>query len=827
MDVASIIAAKRQTILKSKNQKEDTQPEDESHDDKENKEVVKGDGGSDDSGNSDSDSNSDSDDDDDSDSGSDSGSSTSSSSDEEEDEGVDDADREMEQDVLKTRIETTKKKKKKTESAEGGEEEAGNDEVEDDTDHDDDENEDSEEEEDADVDDEDQEEAKKAAEFFDSSSTPKSEEEDIEVFAQLTLSRPLLRGVAAMGYTKPTPIQSSVIPVALGGRDICASAVTGSGKTAAFVLPILERLLYRSATATNIQALILTPTRELAAQIYGMISTLAQFTKITSTLIVGGSKNVNAQQAQLRARPQIVIATPGRLLDHVMNSTGVSLEDIEFLVLDEADRLLDLGFQEEVNELIGQCATSSRGRQTMLFSATMNTKVDDLIQLSLKRPIRIRISSKDSSDNKDLEVAPRLEQEFIRVRQGNEGINREAMLLSLLTRTFTGKVIVFFDTKVKAHRLMILCGLCGMACAELHGNLTQQQRLEALEKFRTGEVDILLATDLAARGLDISRVETVINFEMPTQVDTYIHRIGRTARAGRGGKSCTLIGEGRRHLMKEIMKDANDKNNSKKKTQSAATAKGAIIRSRAIPSAVIGHFVSKIESLETHVEEVLQAETVAKMDRLAEMEAAKAQNMIAHSQEIGSRPQRQWFVSENQKKETKEAATLKAKTIAEKVGTGLHRMTRKKRRAREAKQMLMEHQEEMRRNNEEDGGEVGGEGVPSMKQVAREKRREQEDRERERNQLSINDMDMEREAKRRKKKGVKAQDAFGDSSLFGEEKIAYAPKKQRDDEGAAAADRAIQSTYNFRGYDPSMDGKKKPKKKGMHKFKSKSKYKRR
>lgn len=195
-------------------------------------------------------------------------------------------------------------------------------------------------------------------------------------------------------------------------------------------------------------------------------------------------------------------------------------------MLDEADRLLDLGFQEEVFEIVKSCPVR---RQTLLFSATMNTKVDDLIQLSLKRPVRIRVSDKNNSNtsSNDVEVAPRLEQEFIRVRSGNEGINREAMLLALLTRTFTTQTIVFFDLKIQAHRLMILCGLCGIKCAELHGNLTQSQRLEALESFRKGEANVLLASDLAGRGIDIQNVETVVNFEMPSQVSTYIHRIGK------------------------------------------------------------------------------------------------------------------------------------------------------------------------------------------------------------------------------------------------------------------------------------------------------------
>jgi len=218
----------------------------------------------------------------------------------------------------------------------------------------------------------------------------------------------------------------------------------------------------------------------------------------------------------------VVVATPGRLLDHITNSQGVDLDDVEFLILDEADRLLDLGFQDEVHEIIKSCPTE---RQTMLFSATLSTKVDELIKLSLKSPVRISATDKKKMKaSTGVEVAPRLEQEFVRVRAGNEGVNREGMLLALLTRTFKSRTIVFFDTKSAAHRLMIICGLCGIKCAELHGNLTQVQRLEALEAFREGSAYVLLCTDLAARGLDVPGVEAVINFEMPSQVDTYVHR---------------------------------------------------------------------------------------------------------------------------------------------------------------------------------------------------------------------------------------------------------------------------------------------------------------
>ena len=703
MDLASIIAAKRKTLKKRKSDKNtndsDGKAEQEVEGDESDKSV------SDDESESSSDEEKESNEEDSaSEDSSDDGSD--GSSDEEDDDEVDDSnDKTMEEDIIKTRI---------------GEEENNDESSEDEED-----------------DEEARKEAEKAEKFFDNKSAPNEDADEVEAFTQLTLSRPLLRGIVAMGYVKPTKIQSSVIPVALARRDICASAVTGSGKTAAFLLPILERLIYRPTG--RIKALILTPTRELAAQCMGMISTLSQFTKISSVLIVGGSKNMNAQISDLRARPQIVVATPGRLLDHVTNSAGVSLEDVEFLVLDEADRLLDLGFQDEVNELIKACPID---RQTLLFSATMNTKVDDMIKLSLKRPVRVRISGNGSSHGKDLEVAPRLEQEFIRIRSGNEGVNREAMLVALLTRTFTTQSIVFFDTKAKAHRMMILCGLCGIQCAELHGNLTQAQRLEALEKFRKGEVEILLATDLAARGLDISRVESVINFEMPNQVETYIHRIGRTARAGRKGKSCTLIGEGRRHLMKEIMKDASDREKIANKN---SKAKNAIIRSRSIPAAVIAHFVLKIKSLEQHIEEVLQAEAVARMDRVAEMEVMRAQNIIEHADEIKSRPQRLWFASEKEKKSAKEAAVEKAQMIKDKVGTGTHRMTRKKRRIREAREMFQNM------SDDEFDGQDGPTEI-SQKQLAKEHKRNLEEKEMQSRDMSIHDQDVQRAKKRKARK---------------------------------------------------------------------------
>jgi ATP-dependent RNA helicase DDX27 len=306
----------------------------------------------------------------------------------------------------------------------------------------------------------------------------------------------------------------------------------------AFLLPILEKILqqksYHSGSFTK--ALILSPTRELAAQTLTMMVNFSRFILphdlIRGCLIVGGAKNVKSQTATLKTRPDIIVATPGRLLDHLLNSTGFTLHDLNFLVLDEADRLLELGFSEEIQEILKYLPKSNDKRQTLLFSATLaDTKVDDLIRLSLKRPIRIAVSS--TAEKKVVEVAPRLEQEFVRIRLSQEA-NREAILLSLLTRTYQNqRLIVFFDTKSLAHRFRIIAGLSGIMCEELHGDLTQPQRLEALQCFREGKVNVLLATDLIGRGIDVPDVDAVLNYDMPNQLASYIHRIGRTARAGR------------------------------------------------------------------------------------------------------------------------------------------------------------------------------------------------------------------------------------------------------------------------------------------------------
>ncbi|KAL4427607.1 hypothetical protein ABPG75_001696 [Micractinium tetrahymenae] len=458
--------------------------------------------------------------------------------------------------------------------------------------------------------------------FFEA--VPKDTRFSAKSFADLHLSRPLLRACQALGYTHPTPIQAACIPLALAGRDICGSAVTGSGKTAAFGLPLLERLLHRNKRVAATYVLVLTPVRELALQVHSMIQKLAQFTDIRAALVVGGL-SLQAQAATLREQPEVVVATPGRMIDHLRNTQSVGLEDLAVLVLDEADRLLEMGFAEEIKEVVRMAPVR---RQTMLFSATMTEEVKKLVSLSLKNPVRLAADA--------AAAAPReLTQEIVRLK-GGAAAQKEATLLALCSKSFReGRTIVFAKTKQRAHRLKMLFGLAGLPPAgELHGDMTQAARLESLERFRKGEMAFLLATDVAARGLDILGVETVINFDCPTQLASYLHRVGRTARAGAKGRALTFIEDGDRPLLKEVIKRT-----------------GVQMQQRQVQAPAISSWQNTVEKLEPQVAAIIQEEREERALRKAEMEAQKASNMIEHEEEIMARPARTWFQTERQKKE--------------------------------------------------------------------------------------------------------------------------------------------------------------------------------
>lgn len=316
-----------------------------------------------------------------------------------------------------------------------------------------------------DDDEEDAEEEAKRKEFF---AAPEEMEKagkkgEMSSFQGMSLSRPILRGLTSVGFTKPTPIQAKTIPIALMGKDVVGGAVTGSGKTAAFVVPILERLLYRPKKVPTTRVVILTPTRELAIQCHAVATKLASHTDIKFCLAVGGL-SLKVQEAELRLRPDVVIATPGRFIDHMRNSASFAVETVEILVLDEADRMLEDGFADELNEIL---TTLPKSRQTMLFSATMTSSVDKLIRVGLNKPALIMVDSQKKT-------AGTLTQEFVRLRPGREE-KRMGYLLHICKTLYHERVIIFFRQKKIAHQTRIIFGLQGLSCAELHGSMNQAQ----------------------------------------------------------------------------------------------------------------------------------------------------------------------------------------------------------------------------------------------------------------------------------------------------------------------------------------------------------------
>ena len=366
-------------------------------------------------------------------------------------------------------------------------------------------------------------------------------------FAPLGLAPELLRAVADEGYVVPTPVQAESIPLVLDGRDVLAGAQTGTGKTAAFVLPILQRLSERRPAATRpagsgaahgsstragrgaarppIRCLILAPTRELAIQVEESVRTYGRHRPIRSTVIYGGV-GYDAQVRALRAGPEIVVATPGRLLDHVGQRT-IDLGQVEILVLDEADRMLDMGFIRDIRRVLELLPVR---RQTLLFSATFSTEIRRLADGILDRPVHVQVTPRNTTVELVRQVVYPVDRE------------RKRELLSHLIRS--GRIdqaLVFTRTKHGANRLAEQLVRDGIAAAAIHGNRSQSQRVRALADFKAGRVAILVATDIAARGIDIDSLPHVVNFELPMAPEDYVHRIGRTARAGLDGDAISLV----------------------------------------------------------------------------------------------------------------------------------------------------------------------------------------------------------------------------------------------------------------------------------------------
>ncbi len=342
-------------------------------------------------------------------------------------------------------------------------------------------------------------------------------------FDRLGLDPLLLRAVYAMGYEAPTPIQRDAIPPILQGRDVIGTAQTGSGKTAAFVLPILQRLMKQPPGRTR--ALILSPTRELAAQTETALRQFGKGTRVRGQSVYGGV-GMGPQEHALRSGVEVVIATPGRLLDH-MGRRNVDFRSLEVLVLDEADRMLDMGFLPDVRRII---AALPRERQTLLFSATMEPEIESLSRSIMRNPVRISVSPSHRPP-------PKIRHEVYPVPQHL----KTALLTELLGREDMLSVLVFVRTKRRADRVARQLGQAGFDVARIHGDRSQSQREAALAGFRSGRHQVLVATDVAARGLDVEGITHVINYDVPPVPTDYIHRVGRTARAEAEGEAITFV----------------------------------------------------------------------------------------------------------------------------------------------------------------------------------------------------------------------------------------------------------------------------------------------
>jgi ATP-dependent RNA helicase RhlE len=342
-------------------------------------------------------------------------------------------------------------------------------------------------------------------------------------FSSLKLHPSLLKGIRELGFTRPTPIQIDAIPPALAGRDVLATAMTGSGKTAAFLLPILHRLIEKPRGTTR--ALVITPTRELAAQVLEELNELAVHTPVTGAAIFGGV-GMGPQEHAFRTGVDVLIATPGRLLDH-FRSPYAKLTGIEHLVLDEADRMLDMGFLPDIRRVLRHLPTR---RQTLLFSATMPAPIVELTREMLRNPVAISLERKPAPAVGITQAVYPVAQEL-----------KPALFLALLQRDLMREALVFTRTKHRANRLQAFLARHGVAAERIHGNRSQSQRTEALAGFKSGKYRVLVATDIAARGIDVEALGHVVNFDVPTAPEDYIHRVGRTARAEATGDAFTFV----------------------------------------------------------------------------------------------------------------------------------------------------------------------------------------------------------------------------------------------------------------------------------------------
>ncbi len=362
-------------------------------------------------------------------------------------------------------------------------------------------------------------------------------------FADLKLAPELLKALTESGYTTPTPVQAQAIPVVLEGHDLMAGAQTGTGKTAAFALPLLQKLLPLASSSTSpakhpVRALILVPTRELAVQVEESVKTYAKHTHLRSLVVFGGV-DIKTQTPHLKTGVEILVATPGRLLDHIEQKT-VQLNLVQMLVLDEADRMLDMGFMPALKRIL---ALLPRQRQSLMFSATFSTEIKKLSEDFMNYPTLIEVARSNAS-------AENITQKVYLVEQAD----KHQLLAQLLRGDDAKQVIVFTKTKLTASRLAKQLQREGVSADAIHGDKSQLERMQALDAFKQGKVAVLIATDVAARGLDIDHLPMVINYEIPHAAEDYVHRIGRTGRAGASGTAISLVSPEEEKYLADIEK---------------------------------------------------------------------------------------------------------------------------------------------------------------------------------------------------------------------------------------------------------------------------------
>ncbi len=362
-------------------------------------------------------------------------------------------------------------------------------------------------------------------------------------FQDFGLSADILRALTDQGYVHPTPIQAQAIPIVLQGRDVMGAAQTGTGKTAGFSLPIIQLLLAQASTSASparhpVRALILTPTRELADQVADNVKAYSRYTPLRSTVVFGGM-DMAPQTAALRSGVEIVIATPGRLLDHVQQKT-LNLSQTEILVMDEADRMLDMGFLPDLQRIINLLP---KKRQNLMFSATFSPEIKKLANTFLNNPVMIEVARSNATADNVTQVVYKVEEEA----------KRDAVAHIIRERSLK-QVLVFSNTKIGASRLSRELEKKGINASAIHGDKSQAERMAALEAFKRGDIEVLVATDVAARGLDIAEMPCVINYDLPYNAEDYVHRIGRTGRAGASGDAISLCCDKDARLLVDIEK---------------------------------------------------------------------------------------------------------------------------------------------------------------------------------------------------------------------------------------------------------------------------------